>query len=95
MKRTRIHQGLLLAVFLLASICSAQAQTIRVGAISNSINNWPMWVANAKGFFKDEGLDVQLTVTGESEHQLDMVDAKELDVFHQAEVHFVREIEDG
>ncbi len=95
MKRTGRVTALVLTLFLISSFFSAQAQTVRVGAISNSINNWPMWVANANGFFKDEGLDVQLTVTGESEHQLDMVDAKELDVFHQAADHFVREIEDG
>ena len=89
------NMRLLLSLLLMAAVISTEAQTVRVGAISNSINNWPMWVANAKGMFRDEGLDVQLTVTGESEHQLDMVDAKELDVFHQAADHFVREIEDG
>ena len=52
-------------------------------------------MAEAKGMFLDEGLDVQVTVTGESEHQLDMVDREELDIFHQAADHFVREIEDG
>ncbi len=45
--------------------------------------------------FADEGLDVQVTVTGESEHQLDMVDDEQLDIFHQAADHFVREIEHG
>ena len=95
MQRTGRNTWLFLTLLLVSSHLSTQAQTVRVGAISNSINNWPMWVANAKGFFKDEGLDVQLTVTGESEHQLDMVDAKELDIFHQAADHFVREIEDG
>ena len=76
MQRTGRNTWLFLTLLLVSSHLSTQAQTVRVGAISNSINNWPMWVANAKGFFKDEGLDVQLTVTGESEHQLDMVDAK-------------------
>lgn len=85
----------LLFILLCAPVLTAQAQTVRVGAISNSINNWPMWVANAKGFFTDEGLKVELIVTGESEHQLDMVDAGKLDIFHQAADHFVREIEHG
>ena len=89
------HVSLNLALVLLGTIFTTQAQTVRVGAISNSINNWPMWVANAKGMFKDERLDVQLTVTGESEHQLDMADAGELEIFHQAADHFVREIEHG
>jgi len=71
------------------------AQEVRVGTISSSINNWPLWVADAKRMFEDEGLDVRVTVTGESEHQLDMVDDKQLDIFHQAADHFVREIEHG
>jgi ABC-type nitrate/sulfonate/bicarbonate transport system substrate-binding protein len=71
------------------------AQSVRVGTISSSINNWPLWVAQAKGMFDDEGLDVEVIVTGESEHQLDMVDDHELEIFHQAADHFVREIEHG
>lgn len=52
-------------------------------------------MARAKGMFADEGLDVQVTVTGESEHQLDLVDDEQLEIFHQAADHFVREIEHG
>jgi len=52
-------------------------------------------VASAKGMFADEGLDVRVTVTGESEHQLDLVDDEQLEIFHQAADHFVREIEHG
>lgn len=32
----------LLFILLCAPVLTAQAQTVRVGAISNSINNWPM-----------------------------------------------------
>ncbi len=52
-------------------------------------------MASAKGMFQDEGLDVRVTVTGESEHQLDLVDDEQLEIFHQAADHFVREIEHG
>ncbi len=86
--------GIILALLLVLSP-ALLAQQIRVGTISSSINNWPLWVAEAKGMFADEGLDVQVTVTGESEHQLDMVDDEQLDIFHQAADHFVREIEHG
>jgi ABC-type nitrate/sulfonate/bicarbonate transport system substrate-binding protein len=86
--------GLVLALsFIFSPLLSAQ--TVRVGTISSSINNWPLWIAEAKGMFSDEGLDVQSSISGESEHQLDLVDAGELDIFHQAADHFVREIEDG
>lgn len=91
MKRMQAPMLFFVLFFSLAS----HSQTIRVGTISSSINNWPLWVAAEKGMFVDEGLDVQVTITGESEHQLDMVDSKQLDIFHQAADHFVREIEDG
>ena len=93
----KINSYLLIFVVLFSSLTSPLllAQTIRVGTISQSINNWPLWIAQDKNFFVDEGLDVQTIVTGESEHQLDMVDAEELEIFHQAADHFVREIEDG
>jgi ABC-type nitrate/sulfonate/bicarbonate transport system substrate-binding protein len=84
---------LLVLTFIFSPMLSAQ--TVRVGTISSSINNWPLWIAEAKGMFSDEGLDVQSSISGESEHQLDLVDAGELDIFHQAADHFVREIEDG
>lgn len=93
----KVNSCLFIFVFLFSSLTSPLllAQTIRVGTISQSINNWPLWIAQDKGFFVDEGIDVNVTVTGESEHQLDMVDAEQLDIFHQAADHFVREIEDG
>lgn len=90
--RNRVINSLLFFI-LISPVLSAQ--TIRVGTISQSINNWPLWIAQDKGFFDDEGIDVEVTVTGESEHQLDMVDAEQLEIFHQAADHFVREIEDG
>ncbi|MGK0298951.1 MAG: ABC-type nitrate/sulfonate/bicarbonate transport system substrate-binding protein [Gammaproteobacteria bacterium] len=85
--------NILALIFIFSPVLSAQ--TVRVGTISSSINNWPLWIAEAKGMFKDEGLDVQSSISGESEHQLDLVDAGKLDIFHQAADHFVREIEDG
>ncbi len=91
------YRRLLIGLFFVYSLIplGLSAQTIRVGTISQSINNWPLWIAQSKGFFDAEGVDVKVTVTGESEHQLDMVDAEQLEIFHQAADHFVREIEDG
>jgi len=85
----------LMSILILCLALPVEGQTVRVGAITNSINNWPMWVASAKGMFREEGLDVQLIVTGESENQLALADARELEFFHQAADHFVREIEAG
>ena len=94
MRPVPILTGCITALLLLVPP-ALEAQQVRVGTISTSINNWPLWVAEAKGFFEDQRLDVRVTVTGESERQLDMVDAGELDIFHQAADHFVREIEHG
>ncbi len=91
-----ISMRFFLILFLLNTSFNVYAQSVRVGTISSSINNWPLWIAQAKNMFDDEGLDVEVIITGESEHQLDdMVDNHELEIFHQAADHFVREIEDG
>ena len=71
------------------------AQQIRVGTISNSINNWPLWVADTKGFFEDEGLEVLVSVNQDSGYQLDMLASGKFEFTHQAADHFVREIEYG
>lgn len=71
------------------------AETLRVGVISESANNWPLWAAEARGFFRDEGLEVKVVVTGEAQHQLRELEAGNLEITHQAADHFVRAVEDG
>jgi len=72
-----------------------RAQTIRVGVISESANNWPLWAAEARGFFRAEGLQVKVVVTSEAQHQLRELEAGNLEITHQAADHFVRAVEDG
>ncbi|NIN34922.1 MAG: hypothetical protein GTO60_07410, partial [Gammaproteobacteria bacterium] len=72
-----ISMRFFLILFLLNTSFNVYAQSVRVGTISSSINNWPLWIAQAKNMFDDEGLDVEVIITGESEHQLDMVDNHE------------------
>jgi ABC-type nitrate/sulfonate/bicarbonate transport system substrate-binding protein len=74
---------------------SLHAQSIRVGVISESANNWPLWAADARGFFRDQGLDVKVVVTGEAQHQLRELEAGRLEITHQAADHFVRAVEEG
>ncbi|HEY3919714.1 MAG TPA: ABC transporter substrate-binding protein [Stellaceae bacterium] len=51
--------GLLLAALLHAR-CAAAGDPIRVGIVSTSLASIPLVVADAKGYFKDEGLDAKL-----------------------------------
>lgn len=56
--------GMLLLSMLLSSCGSKEeAGKIRIGEVTRSIFYAPEYVAIAQGFFKDEGLDVELTTT--------------------------------
>ncbi|MCA1056809.1 ABC transporter substrate-binding protein [Rossellomorea aquimaris] len=69
MKRwTRIVSSLLLTILLTIGLtaCSTEKnenQKVRVAEVTRSIFYAPQYVALEKGFFKDEGLDVELTTT--------------------------------
>ena len=74
---------------------TAVAQDLRVGVVSESVNKWPMWVAEDKGYFIDQGLNVELILTGEAGVQVDMLAEGDLEIAHQAADHIVRAIERG
>jgi ABC-type nitrate/sulfonate/bicarbonate transport system substrate-binding protein len=44
---------------------AAFAQSVKVVAFAGA-SNWPYWVAQEKGFFKKEGLEVSLDITPNS-----------------------------
>lgn len=71
------------------------AETLRVGVISESANNWPLLVAEEKGYFSQEGLQVEVIVTGDSGRQLDGLVQGTYDITHQAADHFIRAVEQG
>jgi len=73
----------------------AFAETLRVAVISNSANNWPLFVAEDKGFFRDAGVQVELMVTGDSAKQLEGLARGDYEITHQAADQFVRAIEGG
>ena len=93
--RAKLTLELLLLSICLTLAAPLPAQTIRVGVISESANNWPLWVAEARGLFRAEGLQVKVVVTGEAQHQLRELEAGNLEITHQAADHFVRAVEDG
>src|SRR5688572_12755320 len=59
-----IHLGVaLLAIMLTASTAVAQEKAkIYLGASSKTLGYSPLWVATKKGFFEQQGLDVQLVL---------------------------------
>jgi NitT/TauT family transport system substrate-binding protein len=59
-----IHLGIaLLAIMLAASTSVAQEKArIYLGASSKTLGYSPLWVATKKGFFEQQGLDVQLVL---------------------------------
>ncbi|MCD7032629.1 ABC transporter substrate-binding protein [Metabacillus sp. GX 13764] len=54
---------LLLLVFPLSACTQNTVQKVRVAEVTHSIFYAPLYVALSKGFFKEEGLDVELTTT--------------------------------
>lgn len=68
---------------------------IRLALISEGLNTWPVYVAQALGLWRDAGVEVQLTVTGSSIQQLDALKAGGFDVGFQQTDHVVRGVERG
>jgi len=73
----------------------AYAEALKVAVISQSANNWPLFVAEEKGFFQREGLQVEVVVSGDSGRQIDGLASGTYDITHQASDHFMRAVENG
>jgi ABC-type nitrate/sulfonate/bicarbonate transport system substrate-binding protein len=71
------------------------AETIRVGVISDSATSWPLRVAQEKGFFREEGADVEILVEVDSGKLLAGVAEGKYDISHQASDHFIRGVQEG
>jgi len=56
---------------------------------------WPLYVAHARRFFEQEGLDVETTLTGASGRQLEAMVRGEFDIGFQQSDHIVRAVEQG
>ncbi|MBI4194818.1 MAG: ABC transporter substrate-binding protein [Betaproteobacteria bacterium] len=73
----------------------ATSQRVRLAIISEGVNTWPLYVAQAKNFFEREGVEVAVTLTGSSARQLEQLKAGDYDIGFQQSDHVVRGVEQG
>jgi len=72
----------LLAVMLIVSACGKKEETtkVRIGEVTRSIFYAPEYAAIAKGFFKDEGLEIELTTTAGGDKTMTALLSNAIDV---------------
>ncbi len=68
---------------------------IKLALISEGVNTWPVYVAQSRGFWKDAGVKVDVTITGSSIQQLDALKKGGFDIGFQQVDHIVRGVELG
>jgi ABC-type nitrate/sulfonate/bicarbonate transport system substrate-binding protein len=71
----------------------AAAQPLKVAVISEGTASWPLYVAESKRMFENEGVTVAITVTGSSAHQLEALINGGFDIGFQQSDHVVRAVE--
>lgn len=68
---------------------------LKLALISEGVNTWPVYVAQAQGFWRDAGVEVDITVTGSSIEQLKALKSGGFDIGFQQVDHIVRGVEEG
>jgi len=68
---------------------------VRLAIISEGVNAWPLYVAQARKLFEQEGVTVEVTLTGSSTHQLEQLRSGGFDIGFQQSDHVVRAVETG
>ena len=56
---------------------------IKLALISEGVNTWPVYVAQSLGFWRDAGVEVNLTVTGSSILQIEQLKSGGFDIGFQ------------
>jgi ABC-type nitrate/sulfonate/bicarbonate transport system substrate-binding protein len=96
--RRAYNLGKFLLLFLLAWLTfvpsPSVAETIRVGVISDSATSWPLRVGQEKGFFRQEGADVEILVEVDSGKLIAGLADGKYDITHQASDHFIRAVQE-
>ena len=68
---------------------------LKLALISEGVNTWPVYVAQQRGYWRDAGVSVELTVTGSSIEQLKALKSGAFDIGFQQIDHIVRGVEEG
>ena len=68
---------------------------IKLALISEGVNTWPVYVAQSLGFWRQAGVEVEVTVTGSSIRQLNALRSGGFDIGFQQVDHVVRSVEEG
>lgn len=89
MRPAAVVLGLVMTILYSQAAQPAAAETLKVAVISQSANNWPLFVAEEKGYFRRERLEVEIIVTGDSGKQIDGLAAGAFHITQQAADHFV------
>ncbi len=71
------------------------SQRVRLALISEGWLTWPLYVAQEKRLFEQEGINVDVTLTGSSVMQLEKLIRGEFDIGFQQSDHVVRGVESG
>lgn len=83
----------------LCCVCPPEPQgslpKVRLAIISEGINTWPLYVAQAKSFFPKAGVEVDVTLTRFSARQLEALKAGGFEIGFQQCDHVVRAVEQG
>ncbi len=74
---------------------AAVSAPIRLAVISEGVNAWPLYVAQGRKLFGQEGVAVEVTLTGSSTHQLEQLRSGGYDIGFQQSDHVVRAVETG
>jgi ABC-type nitrate/sulfonate/bicarbonate transport system substrate-binding protein len=73
----------------------AGSTPVRAANISEGLNAWPLYAAQARDDFGREGVSVQFTLTGSSVRQLEELTRGGFDIGFQQSDHVVRAVEQG
>ena len=74
---------------------AAGSAPVRLAVISEGVNAWPLYVAQGRNMFSNEGVAVDVTLTGSSTHQLEQMRSGGYDIGFQQSDHVVRAVETG
>lgn len=81
--------------WLAAPADAARSTRLRLGLISEGTNTWPLYVAQSRGLFARQGLEVEVSVVGSSVRQQEALIEGRFDIGFQQADHVVRAVEHG